>query len=281
MRAERITDVVTHHGEGAGWHPDEGVVMVVDMLAGDLVTLDGEGAVRRRHVGDVAAAWRPREGGGTVVATRRGFTAYAADGGTDWHVEAFTGDTDRMNEGTCDPHGRFWCGSMAFGGTAGAGVMWRLDRDRTVHRVETGLSVPNGMVFAPDGASAFHVDTPSGGVDTVTVDPATGALTDRRRVVEVTGGGPDGMTVDADGGLWVALWGGGAVHRLEPTGELTDVVEVDAVQVTSCAFTGPDLDTLVITTSRQDLGPDEDRWAGAVFAAQVGRRGVAPLRYGG
>lgn len=281
MRADRLTDVVTDHGEGAGWHPDDGVAKVVDVFAGDLLTVHEDGTVERRHVADLAAAWRPRAGGGTVVAIERGFAALDAQGAEEWRVEAFADRNVRMNEGTCDPHGRFYCGSMAYDAAPGAGAMWRLDADRSVHHVSSGLTIPNGMVWAPDGATAYHVDTPRGTIDAWSNDPRTGALTERRPVVNVGGGDPDGMTIDTEGGLWVAIWGGGAVHRYEPSGALTQVIEVDAAQVTSCAFVGAALDTLVITTSRHGLDAAEDRWAGAVFTAHPGARGLAPLPFSG
>jgi sugar lactone lactonase YvrE len=281
VRAEPLTGVVTDHGEGAGWDPARGVVTVVDLLAGDLVDVHDDGRVERRHVGSVAAAWRPRTGGGTVVATERGFLALDASGAEEWSVEAFDDPALRMNEGGCDPQGRFLCGSMAYAATPGAGVLWRVDPDRTVHRVRAGLTIPNGLVWSASGAEAFHVDTPTGRIDRWAYDAATGELSERRTVATVEGGGPDGMTIDADGGLWVALWGGHAVHRYDQTGALTEVVEVGAAQVTSCAFAGPDLDRLVVTTSRHGLVPGADPLAGAVFAVEPGVAGAPRPEFGG
>lgn len=269
MRAERITDVVSHHGEGAGWHPGEQDFKFVDMLAGDLVTILDDGSVTRDHVGAVAAAWRPRAGGGEVVATERGFTA------GEWSHEVWSDPSIRMNEGGCDPQGRFYCGSMAYDKRPGAGSLWRLDTDRSVHRVLDGLTISNGLVWSLDGGTAFHIDTPKGRIDAYEFDADAGMLHERRTLAEVSGGSPDGMTIDAEGGLWVAIWGGSAVHRYSAMGELTDTVSVDASHVTSCAFGGPNLDRLIITTSREELDHDE-QWAGAVFAIEPGVRG-APL----
>lgn len=273
MKAEQVTGVVTHHGEGCGWHVGEQAVKFVDMLAGDVLTLRPDGGVDRLPVGSVAAAWRERTTGGTVVAVERGFALVSADGAITWSTQAWTDSSVRMNEGACDPLGRFYCGSMAYDARSGAGTLWRLDQDLSVHAVLDGFTIPNGLVWSLGGTQAYHVDTPTGRIDCYDFDPSLG-LVDRRPAVEVTGGGPDGMTIDADGNLWVALWGGAAVHCYAPEGGLLQVVAVGARQVSSCAFGGPDLDRLYITTSREGL---EEPLAGALFVADVGVRGV-PLR---
>lgn len=281
MRAEQLTDVITGHGEGAGWHLDEGVFRCVDLLAGDVLTLDDAGRVASRvNVGRVAAAWRPRAQGGIVVATERGFLLDGRDE-LDWSVQAWTDPAVRMNDGACDPQGRFYCGSMAYDARPGAGTLWRLDPDRSVHRVLDGLTISNGLVWSQDGGTAYHVDTPTGRIDGYEFDADSGTFGDRRRVAQVAGGDPDGMTLDADGGLWVALWGGGAVHRYSTDGELTAVVEVAASQVTSCAFGGDDLTRLYITTSRLGLEAGADPAAGSVFTVEPGIAGVPLLAFGG
>lgn len=280
-RAEQLTDVITHHGEGAGWHRAEGVLKVVDMLAGDVVTLTEEGAARRLHVGAVAAAWRERTDGGIVVAVERGFALVDADGRLEWSVDVWTDPSIRMNDGACDPRGRFYCGSMAYDERPEVATLWRLDTDGSVRPVLEHLTISNGLVWSLDGSTAYHVDTPTGRVDGYSVEAETGALGDRRTVAEVTGGSPDGMTIDAEGCLWVAIWGGRAVHRYSPDGELAAVVEVDARQVTSVAFGGPAYDTLFVTTSREGLAPGDDPRAGAVFVADVGVRGVPLATFDG
>jgi sugar lactone lactonase YvrE len=277
MRAEQLTEVVTYHGEGAGWHPAEQAFKVVDMLDGDLLTLRGDGSVAREHLGTVAAAWRPRAIGGTVVAVERGFSI-PEEG---WSVEAWSDSGVRMNEGGCDPQGRFYCGSMAYDKRPGAGTLWRLDTDRSVHRVLDGLTISNGLVWSADGRTVFYIDTPTGRIDGYEFDAEHGTLHGRRTIAEVRGGGPDGMTIDADGGLWVAVWGGGAVHRYDASGALTEVVEVAARQVTSCAFGGPGYDRLIITTSREELAEDDDPLAGSIFTVQPGVTGIRLPEYAG
>jgi sugar lactone lactonase YvrE len=280
--AQRLTDVITHHGEGAGWHRGERALKCVDLLVGDVVTLAEDGTVAHRlRVGTVAAAWRERTGGGLVVATERGFGLVGADGSLGWLGEAWSDPGVRMNDGACDPQGRFYCGSMAYDARAGAGTMWRLDPDRSVHRVADGFTIANGLVWSLDGSTVYHVDTPTGRIDGYAFDAEAGRFGERRTVAEVPGGDPDGMTIDAEGGLWVALWGGSAVHRYGTDGELTEVIDIGARQVTSCAFGGQDLDRLFVTTSRQGLDDGDDPAAGSVFVAEVGVRGVPLLAFGG
>jgi sugar lactone lactonase YvrE len=170
---------------------------------------------------------------------------------------------------------------MAYDKEPGAAALWRLDLDRSVHRVLDGLTISNGLVWSLDGDTAYLIDTPTGRVDGYEFDAQAGTLHGRRTVAVVTGGGPDGMTIDADGGLWVALHGGGAVHRYDPSGALSEVVEVGARQVTSCAFGGESLDRLVITTSREGLAEDDDPAAGALFVVEPGVRGIPLLPYAG
>ncbi|WP_375426110.1 SMP-30/gluconolactonase/LRE family protein [uncultured Friedmanniella sp.] len=275
--AERATDVVTYHGEGAIWF--DGGLRLVDMLAGAVLTLDeATGTVTRTEVGSpVAACVRPRVSGGFVVATEREFVLFGADGAREWASPALWSEHTRFNEGSCDPLGRFLCGSMSYDGDEGAGTMWRLEPDRTVTRLFGDVTVSNGLGFSADGLRAFYVDTPTRRVDTF--DVVDGQLRDRRPFARVPEGpgSPDGLTVDADGGVWVALYRGSAVHHYDADGALTDVVEVDATQVTSCTLGGPDLSTLYITTSREGLAEKEQPAAGSIFRADVGGRGLATL----
>jgi sugar lactone lactonase YvrE len=182
-----------------------------------------------------------------------------------------------MNEGGCDPDGRFWCGSMAYDQRPGAAALYRLDPDGQVHRVLEGVTISNGLDWSPDGSLAYYDDTATHRVDVFDYDRETG-LTARRPFVRLPDdGNPDGLTVDAEGGVWVALFGSGVVHRYTSAGVLDVVVEVPAAQVTACTLGGPRLDQLFVTTSREGLGPDDDPLAGALFRADVGVPGQ-PVR---
>jgi sugar lactone lactonase YvrE len=272
--AKPVTEVCTEHGEGPFWDTARDRLLVVDMLKGAVVAVAADGATERYEVGGVAAAVRARQPGGYVVATEHGFQRYDANFAPDGaQITAFTDPAIRMNDGGCDPQGRFYCGTMAYKQTPGAGTLYRLDADLSVHTVLTGVTISNGLQWAADGRHAYYNDTPTGRVSRYDFDLETGSLTGRRTLATIPAdqGSPDGMALDAEGGIWVALWGGGAVHRYDPDGTLTERIELPVRQVTACTFGGQ---SLFITTSRDGLGDDAEPLAGAVFAADTGVRGA-------
>lgn len=281
MRAEQLTDPVAYHAEGPVWSERWGGLRWVDMLAGDVLSLRDDESIERRHVGAVAAVVRPRRGGGAVIGVERGFALEAPDGTLSYLEELWTHDNVRMNEGGCDPDGRFYCGSMAYDMAPGAGSLYRLDPDGSVRVVVEGVTISNGLEWTPDGSRAYYSDTGTSRVDVFDYDRESG-LTDRRPFVEISDdGGPDGLTVDAEGGVWLALYNGGAVHHYSSEGVLDEVVEVAARQVTACTFGGPDLDELFITTSRENLEPGDDPLAGSLFRAVPGVSGLPVREFAG
>jgi sugar lactone lactonase YvrE len=187
-----------------------------------------------------------------------------------------------MNEGDCDPDGRFYCGSMAYDITPGAGTLYRLDSDGTTTTVLTGVTISNGLAWSPDGGTAYYVDTPTQRIDVFDYDTARG-LTERRTLLTIPAdaGAPDGLTVDSEGRIWVALWGGSAVRCYEPTGTLVEQLTLPVSQVTACTFGGADLDELYITTSREGMAADDEPRAGALFRARPGATGRPASRYAG
>jgi len=281
VRAEQVTGSVTHHGEGPAWSDRWGGLRFVDMLAGDVLTLSDDGGVDRRAVGSVAAALRPRRAGGAVIGVERGFALEDPDGSLTVLPDVWSDPGVRMNDGGCDPQGRFYCGSMAYDKAPGAGSLYRLDPDLSVHRVLGDVTISNGLEWTPEGDRAYYNDTSTHTVSVFDYDPEAG-LTDRRTLVRLPDdGNPDGLTVDAEGCVWTAVYGGSAVHRYTPDGTLDAVVEVQARQVTACTFGGPGLDLLYVTTSREDLSEGEDPLAGSLFAAAVGVRGVPAREFAG
>src|SRR4051812_33567226 len=275
MRAEQVTGAVADHGEGPVWSERWGGLRWLDMMAGDILSLAPDGTVGRRHVSSVVAAVRPRREGGAVIGVERGFALEERDGTIVSLPEVWSDPGVRMNEGGCDPDGRFHCGSMAYDQSPGAASLYRLDPDRSVHVVLTRVTVSNGLEWSPDGTHAYYDDTPTKQVAVFAYDRA-GGLTDRRVLADVDGQ-PDGLTVDAEGGVWVALADGGAVHRYTPEGDLDAVVEVPTQMVTACTFGGARLDELFITTSREGLPEGEEPQAGALFRVLPGVAG-RPVR---
>jgi sugar lactone lactonase YvrE len=281
VQVEQLTGAVTHHGEGPVWSPRWGGLRWVDMLAGDVLTLTDDGAVSRRHVGSVAALVRPRRSGGAVLALERGFALEDADGTLTVLEPVWTDDGVRMNEGGCDPDGRLWCGSMAYDQTPGAAAMYRLDPDGSVRVAFDGVTVSNGLEWSPDGSRAYYADTATHRVDVFDYDTESGLTARRPFVTFPDDGNPDGLTVDADGGVWVALYGGGAVHRYDGDGRLDEVIEVPTPQVTACTLGGPRLDQLLVTTSRQGLDPGDEPLAGALFRVDAGVHGLPVREFAG
>ena len=278
VRAEQVTGPVAYHGEGPVWSERWGGLRWVDMFAGDVLSLADDGGIDRHHVGTIAAVLRPRHRGGAVIGVERGFALEEADG-TLWRLDELWSDTHvRMNEGGCDPDGRFYCGSMAYDHRTGAGALYRLDPDGSVRVVLENVTISNGLEWSPDGSRAYYNDSPTQRIDVFDYEVESG-LSGRRTFAKVPAevGLPDGLTVDEEGGVWVALYGGGSVRRYTPDSMLDEVIEVPAKQVTACTFGGRDLDQLFITTSREDLKPSEDPLAGSLFRTAVGVAGM-PVR---
>jgi sugar lactone lactonase YvrE len=289
--AEQVTEPVAFHAEGPVWSPSWGGLRWVDMFAGDVLSmsLDDSGvdessisAIGRRHVGAIAAALRPRRGGGAVIAVERGFVLEDAAGELHALPDLWADPSLRMNEGSCDPDGRFYCGSMARDKGVGRGSMYRLDADGTTSVVFGGSTISNGLAWSPDGSTAYYTDTATGRVDMFDYAKDTG-LTGRRTFVEIpdTAGSPDGMTVDAQGHVWVALYGGSAVRRYRPEGILDGVIELPVTNVTACAFAGAGLDSLVITTSREGVRDGTQPEAGSLFRSRPGVTGLPTAEFAG
>ena len=283
MKAERFTEPCTFHGEGPFWDSVNGRLLLVDMLAGTVVDVDGEGRTGRRKLAAVAAALRSRRGGGYVLATENRFVLLGPDLTEERTLPpVFTDPLIRMNDGGCDPQGRFYCGTMAYAETPGAGTLYRLDPDGSVGVTLRDVTISNGLQWNRAGDTVFYADTPTGRVDRFDFDPASGAFTGRRTFAEIVGGGhPDGLAIDVEDGIWVALWGGSAVHRYGSDGGLDLVLDLPVSNVTACAFGGPELQTLFITTSRQGLGPEDQPDAGAVFRYNAGVAGAPQHAYAG
>lgn len=247
--------------EGPRWHQEREELLWVDILGRKVhrATLAADGTRDRvvtisidRHVGAVA----PVVGGGYVLAAGPGFLFVGEDGSVQELAQPEIGRTDvRMNDGACDPRGRFWAGTMAYDESPGAGALYRLELDGSCTTVLTGLTIANGIGWSPDARTMYLNDSGTGCVDRFRFERSTGAITDRRTLVHSRRPGvvPDGLTVDAEGGIWVAWWGGGAVNRYAPDGSLLASVELPVERPTSCAFGGPELAILFVTTSREGL----------------------------
>jgi sugar lactone lactonase YvrE len=251
--------------EGPRWDGERDELLWVDIVSRQLhrarVGADGqldEAAPIQfdRFVGAAA----PAAGGGYVLAAGLGFLFVDESGAVRELAQPEAGhDHVRMNDGACDPQGRFWAGTMAHDESAGAGVLYRLELDGTCATVLTGLTISNGIGWSPDGATMYLSDSGTARIDAFDFAAASGGLSRRRTIVQITepGVAPDGLTVDDAGDLWVAMWGGGEPRRYDPDGSLLATVPVPAGRPTSCAFGGPDRATLFFTTARDGLDASE------------------------
>lgn len=274
-------------GEGPVWDAERGLLAWVDIPA-RLVHLTDPGSRTTRSIEvplDVGAV-ALRTSGGFVAALQDGF--WVIDDGPPRRIAEVPGTLEagiRFNDGACDADGRFWAGTMAYDQRTGAASLYRLDVDGSVHRMLDGLTIGNGLAWDASGRVMYYIDTPTHRIDAFVFDPDSGSLSDRRTVVRIPAGSgaPDGMTIDAEGGLWVALWGGAAVHRYVD-GNLDRVVDLPVTQPTSATFGGAGLDELFITSASVGLSPEQRRdqpLAGAVLRVRPGVRGVPASPYAG
>ena len=286
LTADLIVDARATVGEGARWDP-QGRLYWVDITAPALHMYDPSADTDTvvpvdRYLGAVVL----RDSGGLLAAVHEGFAALdPTTGAVDLLATVQASDSGlRMNDGNCDPQGRFWAGSMALDERPGAGALYRFDTDGSVVRMLTDVTISNGIVWSVDGTTTYYIDTPIRRVDAFSFEPDTGTLRDRRPFVSLPAGpgSPDGMTIDADGCLWVALYGGSAVHRYTPDGQLDTVVHVPATATTCCAFGGDDLDVLYITTAAKGVPPGaQEPYAGGLFAVDPSVKGVPGTPYAG
>ena len=239
-------------GEGPCWDAESQSLFWVDIPAARVHRLSAAGVHSSWDVGRPPGAVVSRAGGGLVVAAGHEFLALNTLTGTVTELAAAPPRPGtRMNDGKCDSAGRFYAGTMADDESPGKGSLYRLETDRSVTEIYTGIGISNGLAWSPDGSLMYYIDSLAYRVDVVDYDPSSGQMGERRPFVALGSADvmPDGMTTDSEGGVWVAVWGGGVIQRYDPEGRLTGVVRVPAANVTSCAFGGPDLDVLYITTA--------------------------------
>ncbi len=260
-------------GEGLRWDDRTGSLLWVDLTAGRLHRAPLEALDDAEVLCDLdepLGAVAPRVDGGWLLAAGRGLSALADDG-TVTRLATLEPAGVRMNDAACDAQGRFWVGSTALDGREGAGSLHRVDLDGSVKRVRGDVSVGNGPAFSPDGRTLYLDDSGRSVTLAYDLDPATGALSRERELVRFEDGAGDGLVVDDEGHLWVAVWGGSAVHRYDPAGRLVLRVEVAASQVSSCCLADG---RLLVTTVTEGLDPPEPD-AGRLFVADVGVGGAA------
>ncbi|MFD2700052.1 SMP-30/gluconolactonase/LRE family protein [Paenibacillus shunpengii] len=287
---ELVIDAKARLAEGPSWDAEEKRLYWVDIEGYKLHIYDpssGRDTVHEvgQHIGAVVPYDRDR----VMVALKSGFHRYDLASGklTLLHNPESHRDDNRFNDGKCDPNGRFWAGTMSLTDKKNQGALYCLMNDGQIKTVLTEVSLSNGLGFSPDHKKMYYIDTPTGRIDQFDFDLDTGEISNRVTLFSLPEGTgfPDGLTVDAEGMIWVAHYGGSQVSRWDPnTGSLIQHIEVPASNVTSCCFGGEELDELYITTARNGLKEEQllkTPHAGGVFRVKPGVKGQPTYRYKG
>ena len=261
---EPVGDVTAALGEGPYWVPEDDCLLWVDIEGARLHrTYFPAKETVTDSPGPISAAF-PAVGGGILIAGGSALTLlFPAERGGQWVTRTIADvparDGIRFNDAGVDPAGRVWAGSMHMDEAAPLGELYRLDAGGRLNPVVKNVTVSNGLGWSPDGSRMYYADSPLRRVDVFDYDPATGEAFARRAFADLSEaeGVPDGLTVDADGCVWVAMWGGSALRRFTPDGQPDAVLPVPVSQPTSCAFGGPDLADLYITSARVGLTDDQ------------------------
>jgi sugar lactone lactonase YvrE len=259
VTAEPVGDVTAVLGEGPYWRPEDEVLLWLDIPRGLLhMTRVQLGETITIEL-DEASAVFPAVGGGILTAGGHRLTLRATRPGEGWAgrtiAEVPARDGVRFNDAAVDPAGRVWVGSMDINEKEPLGTLYRLDSGGTLTPVVKGATVSNGIGWSPDGTRMYYNDSPMRRIDMFDYDQATGEAFQRRMFADLSGadGFPDGLTVDADGYVWVAMFAGGTLRRFTPAGRPDAVVPLPVSQPTSCAFGGPGMADLFVTTAYRDL----------------------------
>jgi len=279
---EVALDAKAELGEGPLWDYRKRVLYWVDINAHRVHVFDpATGVDRYIDVGQPVGCLAPRRNGDLLLGLQTGFATLDIESGSVRHLidpEAHLPD-NRFNDGKCDPRGRFWAGTMSLNRVKGSASLYCLSGDLTVRTMLTGVTVSNGLAWSPDQRKMYYIDTAAQKVSVFSYTVETGDISRRRTAFSIppSQGKPDGMTIDEEGMLWVAHWGGGRVSRWDPKeGRQIADIEVPAPNVTSCAFGGPHMDELYITSARGPLdeeGRSRHPHAGAIFRVRPGVRG--------
>jgi sugar lactone lactonase YvrE len=285
-----VLDAGADIGEGPHWDATKSELLWIDIARQQVHRLEvSSGLDTYVTVDQCVGAAVPRSGGTELVlAVRDGFALL------DWEnpklqlIAPVEQDLlgNRMNDGKCDRLGRFWAGTMEEIEQHPVGALYCLDRDRSVSKVVPGVITSNGIAWSPDDRLMYHVDSPARRVQVFDFDLGSGKVSNGRTFLSfpVDWGFPDGMTGDADGGIWLAFWGGWRLRHFDSAGNLTGTIELPVSQVTSCTFGGDDQRDLFITSARRGLDEAQlqrEPLAGAIFHARPEVGGLPTFAFAG
>ncbi|MEA2026376.1 MAG: SMP-30/gluconolactonase/LRE family protein [Chloroflexota bacterium] len=276
-------------GEGPVWDAPRASLLWTDIGGRRIHRLDpATGAVWTRGLEQMAGAVLPRASGGLALCLQDGVYLTDTDEGEPRLLVAVEPDDEvtRLNDVKTDRTGRLWGGTMAFDARPDAGAFYRIEPDGTIATIASPTSISNGIEWSLDGSLMYYIDTATGRMDVFDFDLAAGSALNRRPfiVFDESFGIPDGMTIDAEGCPWVAFYDGWAVRRFTPSGALDRTIELPTARTTSCAFGGPDLDHLFVTSARDGLSEAElaeQPHAGALFVIEPGVTGLPITPFAG
>lgn len=289
----KVELVVNGHdqlGEGPIWDAERNMLYWVDIMGQKVRSFDPATSRQTQlHVGQAVGTVVPRSSGGLMVAVQHGFASLDVETKrlTLIHDPEPHLPDNRFNDVKCDPAGRFWAGTMAFEPKGKTGSLYCLDTDLSVRKVLGDVTISNGIVWSLDHKSMYYIDSPTYVVRTYDYDVVSGQIRNERVLFKIPRdvGLPDGMAIDVHGRLWIAHFGGAKICCWDPqTGRIVQTIETPVSQVTACAFGGPELDTLYITSSLLGLSEDQlkkEPQAGALFSARPGCRGVETFSFRG
>ena len=295
MRLPAVGDARYTLGEGPVWHAATGRLWWVDITPGRVWSRGPDGhAVLEREFDQMVGFAVPRERGGFVAGLRDGVAVVDADGSQRWLVTHGDGRApagflagERFNDGKCDAAGRLWAGSINLEFGSAPGTLWRIDPDGTVTAALEQVEFCNGLGWSPDGATFYLINSLTYELLAFDFDVAAGTLAGRRVLVEFErdAGMADGMTVDAEGGLWVARYGASAIDRYSPSGEFVERTTVTARQPTAVTFAGASLREVWVTTAAQFLDDEvlaaEPDNGSLLATADAGIAGLRPYLFAG
>lgn len=259
-------------GEGAYWDWRTKELLMVDILSGRVIKFSPQGDLIKEyqlgnHVGAVIGI---EDSDDYLLVEQRGLSVMKPTGAREQLLTLITDDVRRFNDAKADPTGRLWAGVMGYQENSGDGALYSYQYGGLMHQMLDDLSVANGLDWTSDGKTMYFIDSPTRKIGAYDINLQTSEIQLRSYIDIPVPGNPDGMTLDADDNLWVALWGGSCVIQLSPEGELLRKINLPVTKVASCTFGGKDLTTLFITTASWNI---DEELAGSVFSIETDTQG--------
>ena len=283
MNIELLLDAKASLGEGPAWDAKTQTLYWVDILEKRVYA----GTKILAQLDDYIGCLAPRKNGNLVLGTRSGFADLNVDTGQLTVLASLDSDppTNRINDGKCDPAGRFLAGTMDMNETDPNGALYSFD-GKQITRLLDGITISNGLAWSPDHKTFYYIDTPTREVKAFDYDLSTGQIANPRVAIHVPDslGWPDGMTSDADGNLWIALWGGAQVTKWNPNaGKLLEQIAVPALHTSACVFGGKDMNELHITSARKGMSEADLKkfpLSGGLFKVVTDVTGMPTFKFG-